>query len=102
MDLSQIQVTVCPYKTDTFLFTKHKAPCNALLSTLFTATLYTLARVFDHVVVIRGEAIAAGRRGNAVIVASDTILNAPEGSNAIKQLFARDAVSISQSPHSAD
>ena len=36
----------------------------------------TLARVFDHVVVIRGEAIAAGRRGNAVIVASDTPIDA--------------------------
>jgi spermidine synthase len=36
----------------------------------------TIARVFDHVVVIRGEAIAAGRRGNAVIVASDTEIDA--------------------------
>jgi spermidine synthase/MFS family permease len=36
----------------------------------------TIARVFDHVVVIRSEAIAAGRRGNAVIVASDTPIDA--------------------------
>ena len=36
----------------------------------------TIARVFDHVVVIRGEAIAAGRRGNAVIIASDTPIDA--------------------------
>jgi predicted membrane-bound spermidine synthase len=35
----------------------------------------TIARVFDHVVVIRGEAIAAGRRGNSVIVASDTSID---------------------------
>lgn len=35
----------------------------------------TLARVFDHVVVIRGEAIASGLRGNSVIVASDTPLD---------------------------
>ncbi len=35
----------------------------------------TLARVFDHVVVMRGEGIAAGRRGNSVIVASDSYLD---------------------------
>jgi hypothetical protein len=36
----------------------------------------TIARQFDHVVVIRGEAIAAGRRGNAVIIARDTPIDA--------------------------
>ena len=36
----------------------------------------TIARVFDHVVVIRGAAIAAGRRGNAVIIASDAPIDA--------------------------
>jgi spermidine synthase len=36
----------------------------------------TIARVFDHVVVIRGAAIAAGRRGNSVIIASDTPIDA--------------------------
>lgn len=35
----------------------------------------TLGRVFDHVVVIRGEAVAAGLRGNSIIVASDTPLD---------------------------
>jgi spermidine synthase len=35
----------------------------------------TLARVFDHVVVIRGEAVTEGFRGNSVIVASDTLLD---------------------------
>lgn len=35
----------------------------------------TLARVFDHVVVIRGEAVTEGFRGNSVIVASDTPLD---------------------------
>ncbi len=35
----------------------------------------TLARVFDHVVVIRGEAVTEGLRGNSVIVASDTLLD---------------------------
>jgi spermidine synthase len=35
----------------------------------------TLARVFDHVVVIRGESVASGTRGNSVIVASDTPLD---------------------------
>lgn len=35
----------------------------------------TLARVFDHVVVMRGDSIASGLRGNSVIVASDTPLD---------------------------
>jgi hypothetical protein len=35
----------------------------------------TLARVFDHVVVIRGRAVTDGFRGNSVIVASDTLLD---------------------------
>jgi spermidine synthase len=35
----------------------------------------TLARVFDHVVVIRGEAVVDGLRGNSVIIASDTPLD---------------------------
>jgi spermidine synthase len=38
----------------------------------------TLARVFDHVVVMRGESIASGLRGNSVIVASDTPLDPAE------------------------
>jgi hypothetical protein len=35
----------------------------------------TLARVFDHVVVIRGDAVTEGLRGNSVLVASDTLLD---------------------------
>lgn len=35
----------------------------------------TVGRVFEHVVVMRSEALAAGQRGNAVIVASDTPLD---------------------------
>lgn len=35
----------------------------------------TLARVFEHVVVMRGDEISAGRRGNSVIVASDSYLD---------------------------
>ena len=38
----------------------------------------TIGRVFDEVVVIRGEAIAAGRRGNSIIVASDAPIDAAE------------------------
>ncbi len=38
----------------------------------------TLAQVFDHVVVVRGEAMIAGQRGNAVVIASDTPLDAAE------------------------
>ncbi len=40
-----------------------------------TAEAATLARVFDHVVVIRGESVTQGIRGNSVIVASDTPLD---------------------------
>jgi len=39
-----------------------------------TAEAATLARVFDHVVVIRGEAVTQGLRGNSVIVASNAAL----------------------------
>jgi len=38
----------------------------------------TLARTFEHVVVIRGEAVTEGFRGNSVIVASDTALDVGE------------------------
>jgi hypothetical protein len=40
-----------------------------------SAQAATLARVFAHVVVIRGPAAAEGLRGNSVIVASDTPLD---------------------------
>jgi|TARA_B110000977_G_scaffold106301_1_gene138573 hypothetical protein len=58
-------------------------------------------RLFDHVVVM-GRDMLTHLAAAYVLIWRDSILNAPEGSNAIKQLFARDAVSISQSPHSAD
>ncbi len=35
----------------------------------------TLARVFDHVVVIRGDSVTRGLRGNSVVVASDSALD---------------------------
>ena len=41
-----------------------------------TAEAATVAEVFDHVVVLRGEAVVEGSRGNSVIVASNTPLDA--------------------------
>lgn len=40
-----------------------------------SAQAATMGQVFDHVVVIRGAGVAAGGRGNSVIVASDTPLD---------------------------
>ena len=63
-----------------------------LLSTLFTdvTTADEWLRLFDHVAT-QGRAMLTHLAAAYVLVWRDAILNAPEGSSAIKQLFARDA-----------
>jgi len=63
-----------------------------LLSTLFTdvTTADEWLRLFDHVVV-GGREMLTHLAAAYVLIWRDAILNAPEGSTAIKQLFARDA-----------
>ena len=63
-----------------------------LLSTLFTdvTTADEWLRLFDHVVV-NGREMLTHLAAAYVLIWRETILNAPEGSSAIKQLFARDA-----------
>ena len=63
-----------------------------LLSTLFTdvTTADEWLRLFDHVAV-QGRAMLTHLAAAYVLIWRDAILNAPEGSSAVKQLFARDA-----------
>ena len=63
-----------------------------LLSTLFTdvTTADEWLRLFDHVAV-QGRPMLTHLAAAYVLIWRDAILNAPEGSVAVKQLFARDA-----------
>ena len=63
-----------------------------LLSTLFTdvTTADEWLKLFDHIVAV-GREMLPHLAAAFLVIWRDTILAAPEGSTAIKQLFARDA-----------